>query len=77
MEYYLPFHILRAIPLSVSISITLPKVSVVAAYVLLGDKHTDKPSRLKSGSPNLQNPWSRKFTWIPYWLAAMSQWYMS
>lgn len=50
---HLPFHIRIAVPLIKSISITLPRVSVIAANLSLGEMETDNASRNASASPYL------------------------
>ena len=48
-----PFHILTATPRSISMSMTRPKLSVIAASLLSGDNTICSPARRLSGKPNL------------------------
>ena len=57
----LPFHIRTAHPLVISMRITRPKLSVVAARRLSGEIFILSPSLLLSGKPNLQ---AEKATWF-------------
>ena len=50
---FIPFHIFNAIPRTISINRTLPKLSVMAAILLSGDKDISSPCLLLSGNPNL------------------------
>ena len=50
---FIPFHIFNAIPRTISNNKTLPKLSVMAAILLSGDKEISSPCLLLSGNPNL------------------------